>query len=96
MKAVIFYKHGGLEELKYDDVPEPTISETEVLIRVKACALNHLDLWTRRGIPGVNMPHISGSDVAGVIEKVGAKVTNVKPGDRVVVNPTLSCGKCEY
>lgn len=96
MKAIIFYKHGGLEELQYDDVSEPTISETEVLIRVKACALNHLDLWARRGIPGVNMPHISGSDVAGVIEKVGAKVTNVKLGDRIVVNPTLSCGKCEY
>ncbi len=96
MKAVIFYKHGGLEELEYKDVAEPSISENEVLVRVKACALNHLDIWTRRGIPGVNMPHISGSDIAGIVEKAGAKVKNVKPGDRVALNPSLSCGQCEY
>jgi NADPH:quinone reductase-like Zn-dependent oxidoreductase len=96
MKAVIFYKHGGIEELEYKDVPEPTISDNEVLVRVKACALNYLDIWARRGIPGVNMPHICGSDVAGFIEKVGAHVKHVKPGDRVALNPSLSCGQCDY
>jgi NADPH:quinone reductase-like Zn-dependent oxidoreductase len=96
MKAVIFYQHGGVEGLRYEDVREPVIAENEVLLRVKATALNHLDIWVRRGVPGVNLPHISGSDVAGVVEKIGANVKRIQPGDRVVVNPSLSCGRCMY
>jgi len=98
MKAVIFHEHGDVNVLKYEEVPEPKISKDEVLIRVKACALNYLDIWVRRGLPGIklSLPHISGCDIAGVVEQVGADVEDVKVGDRVVVNPGLSCGRCEY
>jgi len=69
-----------------------------VLVQVKACALNHLDLWVRRGLPGLELklPFWSGSDVAGVVAEVGADVVTIKPGDRVIINPSLSCGVCEY
>jgi NADPH:quinone reductase-like Zn-dependent oxidoreductase len=96
MKAVRFHEHGGLEVLKYEEAPEPTIQSDEVLIRVRACALNHLDIFVRRGIPGISLPHISGCDVAGVIEKIGKTVEGLAEGQRVVVNPSLSCGSCEY
>lgn len=96
MKAVIFHEHGGIDVLKYEEVPDLEISPDEVLIRVKACALNHLDIWVRRGIPGISLPHISGSDVAGIVEKVGDRVKDVKRGQRVIANPSLSCGRCEY
>lgn len=96
MKAVIFHEHGGIDVLKHEEVPDPEISPDEVLIRVKACALNHLDIWVRRGIPGISLPHISGSDVAGIVEKVGDRVKDVKRGQRVIANPSLSCGRCEY
>ena len=67
MKAVRFHQHGAPDVLRYEDVPEPVASPGEVLVRVRACALNHLDIWERRGIPRIDfpMPHISGSDVAG-------------------------------
>jgi NADPH:quinone reductase-like Zn-dependent oxidoreductase len=69
MKAVIFKKHGGPDVLEYAEVPKPTIKADEVLVEVKACALNHLDVWTRGGLPGVEipLPHILGNDVAGVV-----------------------------
>lgn len=96
MKAVIFRQHGGPEVLEYADVPDPPVGAGELLVRVKACALNHLDLWIRQGIPAykIPLPHISGCDVAGVVERLGAGVTNVKVGDRVVLAPGLSCGQC--
>ena len=96
MKAIRFYAHGGPEVLKYEDVPEPAVRANEVLVRVKACALNHLDLWVRGGLPGVTfpMPHIPGSDVAGEVAKIGADVTTVKVGQKVVLAPGVSCGKC--
>jgi NADPH:quinone reductase-like Zn-dependent oxidoreductase len=98
MKAVIFSEHGGPEVLLYTDVAEPSIGAGEVLIRVRACALNHLDLWIRRGLPGkpVPLPHILGSDISGEVAKVGEKVAHVRPGDRVLLAPGLSCGQCEY
>lgn len=96
MKAVIFHEHGGPEVLRYEEVPDPQPGPGEVLVRVKATSVNFLDIWVRRGIPGIKLPHIAGSDVAGVIEQVGEGVTEVKPGQRVVVNPNFSCGKCEY
>ncbi|MGD0307671.1 MAG: zinc-binding dehydrogenase [Acidobacteriota bacterium] len=96
MKAVRFYEHGGTDRLRYEDVPMPEPGPGEIVVRVKACALNYLDLWERRGLPGVTipLPHISGSDVAGVIETVGAGVHHVKPGDKTLVNPGLSCMHC--
>ena len=96
MRAIVFEKHGGPEVLRYTDAPEPDPRFGEVLVRVHACALNHLDLWVRRGLPGVPipLPHIPGSDVAGVVEKIGAGVTNVKPGQKVLLAPGVTCGKC--
>ena len=96
MKAIRFDKHGAPEVLQYLDVPTPTIRPNEVLVHVKACALNHLDLWVRRGLPGVPipLPHIPGSDVAGEVAEVGADVTTVRPGQKVVLAPGVTCGKC--
>ncbi|HUE83436.1 MAG TPA: alcohol dehydrogenase catalytic domain-containing protein, partial [Pyrinomonadaceae bacterium] len=89
MRAVVINEHGGLDVLKYTDFPEPEIGPGEVLIEVRACALNHLDLWVRRGLPGIEFkfPHILGCDVAGVVKSVGEGVKNVKANDRVLVSP---------
>jgi NADPH:quinone reductase-like Zn-dependent oxidoreductase len=97
MKAVRFHEHGGVEVLRYEDAPEPRIEANEVLVRVKACALNHLDLWLRAGVRGwmLPMPHIVGSDIAGEVAEVGALAARVKPGDRVLLCPGISCGQCE-
>ena len=96
MNAIVFHQHGGPEVLKYEDVPKPSIRPGEVLVCVKACALNHLDLWVRRGIPGVPipLPHIPGSDVSGEIAQIGADVTTVRVGQKVVLAPGVTCGKC--
>ncbi len=96
MKAVRFHEHGGIDVLRYEDVPEPKIGPTEVLVRVRACALNHLDLWLRQGLPGrsIPLPRIVGSDIAGEIAEVGSAVTRVKVGQRVLISPGLSCGQC--
>jgi len=98
MKAVIFREHGGPEKLVYGEVPQPVIGPGEVLIRVKACALNHLDIWIRQGNPSypISLPHISGSDIAGVVEEVGVQVEGVIVGDRVLVSPGVSCWRCEF
>lgn len=97
MKAVVFHEHGGPEKLKYEDRPEPPIKPDEVLIRVKACALNHLDIWVRQGIPAyqIPLPHISGSDVSGQVERVGSLAKNVKVGQKVFISPGLNCGECD-
>ena len=97
MKAVIFNQHGGPEVLQYVDMPDPQIAANEVLIRVRACALNHLDLWVRRGLLGIQFkfPHIPGSDIAGEVASVGNLVTDIRVGERVVLSPGLSCGHCE-
>lgn len=96
MKAIIYSEHGGPEVLRYTDVPDPQIGADEVLVRVRACALNHLDLWLRKGIPGmpIPLPHIPGSDIAGEVARVGEKVANVKVGARVMLQPGISCGQC--
>ncbi len=98
MKAVRFHEHGGPEVLKYEDAPDPVIGPHEVLVRVRACALNHLDVWARQGMPGLKipLPHISGSDIAGEVAAVGSIVTRIKPGQRVVVSPGISCGQCPH
>src|SRR2546425_10460540 len=96
MKAIVFHQHGGPDVLHYTDVPEPRVHSNEVLIRVRACALNHLDLWVRRGLPGIDipLPHIPGSDIAGEIARIGSEVTTVHVGQKVVLAPLVSCGKC--
>lgn len=96
MKAVVFHEHGGPEKLKYEDRPDPQIKPDEVLVRVKACALNHLDIWVRQGIPAyqISLPHISGCDVAGQIERVGSQVKGIKVGQKVFIWPGLNCGTC--
>ena len=98
MKAVYISQHGGVEALTYGELPEPEVGPNDVKIRVKACAVNRLDLFTRAGVLGTrirfNGPHILGGDVAGEVVETGQEVTRVKPGDRVVVNPRLTCGQC--
>ncbi len=98
MKAVIFHQHGTVDELHYQDLPDPTPGDHEVLVRVKAASINHLDLWVRMGIPGppIPLPHISGCDGAGEIVKVGKAVTGIPLGQRVIISPGISCGTCRY
>src|SRR5260370_27908568 len=95
MKAIVFDAQGGPEVLKYTDASDPVVRSNEVLVRVKACALNHLDFWVRRGIPGVPipLPHIPGSDISGEIAQIGADVSTVCVGQKVVLAPVCSCGK---
>lgn len=97
MKAVGFTQHGGPEVLQLLELPTPTPKANEVRVRVRAVALNHLDVWTRKGWPGLKLelPHILGSDIAGVIDSVGAEVADLPVGMEVLVNPGLSCGACE-
>lgn len=98
MKALFIQRHGSLEEVRYGETPKPEMSTGEVLVRMKAAALNHLDLFVVEGIPGIEqpLPHVLGSDGAGVVEAVADKVTDVQPGDRVMLNPCLWCGRCEF
>ena len=97
MKAVRFHRHGGPEVLQYEDAPDPVPYADEALVRVKACALNHLDIWARNGLPNVEipLPHISGSDIAGVIEQVPQEEKMFAKGDEVIVNPGIGCGRCD-
>jgi NADPH:quinone reductase-like Zn-dependent oxidoreductase len=96
MKAVVFERTGGPEVLELREVPDPVARADEVLIEVKACGINHLDLWVRSGLRGLDpeMPHILGNDVVGIAREVGAVVRHVRPGDKVLVCPTLACGVC--
>ena len=96
MRAVAFERPGGPEVLESRELPDPGFAADEVLIEVKACGLNHLDLWVRSGALGLEleMPHVCGSDVVGIARAVGAGVRHVKPGERVFVLPTVSCGSC--
>src|SRR5215217_728626 len=95
MKAVRFHQHGPPDVLRYEEAPDPSPAPGEVLVRVRACALNHLDLWARRGLPNIRipMPHIGGSDIAG--EVVETTAPGARPGQRVMLQPGLSCGRCE-
>jgi NADPH:quinone reductase-like Zn-dependent oxidoreductase len=97
MKALTLVATGGLEGLRVQELPEPTIqSADQVLVQVRTAALNRLDLFVAEGLSGVTytFPHIVGSDAAGVVRQVGSAVRRLTPGDRVMVNPTLSCGHC--
>src|SRR5437868_1577765 len=94
MKAVRFHQHGGPEVLSYEDAPDPNLAPGEVLVRVRACALNHLDVWARKGLPHVTIPtpHISGSDIAGDV--VSSAAGDIPVGERVMLQPGVSCGRC--
>lgn len=96
MKSVRFHAHGGPDVLQFEDAPDPQARPGWVVVRVRACALNHLDLWQRRGLDRVRipMPHISGAEVAGTIAEVGSDVAGLTVGQRVMLQPGLSCGRC--
>lgn len=89
MKAVIFQEHGGIENLVYTDFPMPEVSSNQVLINIKAVALNHLDLFVRKSIPGLNLelPHILGRDIAGIITALGPSIHRFRIGQKVIVDP---------
>ena len=97
MKAVRFHQHGDASVLRYEDAPDPAPRPGGVVVRVRACAMNHLDLWQRRGLDRVRipMPHISGAEVAGDVLAIGDGVSGWAVGDRVMVQPGLGCGQCE-
>lgn len=95
MHAAIFHEFGDPDVLRYEEVPTPSPGPGELLVEVRAAAFNHLDLWVRRGLPiETTMPHIGGSDIAGVVSRLGQGVTAPEVGTRVVVNPGLWCGRC--
>jgi NADPH:quinone reductase-like Zn-dependent oxidoreductase len=94
MKAVRIHQFGGPEVLIYEEVPDPQLRKDQVLVRVRACSLNHLDIWVRNGLPGVKLPHIPGSDMAGEIVEVGEYVTGFARGQRVLIAPMHYCGHC--
>lgn len=98
MKAVAIFEHGGVDKLQLTELPKPAAGPDDVIINVKAVALNRLDLWVREGLPGLKlqMPFTLGSDVAGVVDSVGAAVTTVKAGQRVTINPGWWDTTCEF
>ena len=99
MKAVRLHGYGGVEQLFYEDAGEPKLTEAnEVIVKLKAAAINHIDIWNRIGATGIAMPmpHILGADGAGVVSAVGEKVESVKVGDPVCLYPPTGCGHCEF
>jgi NADPH:quinone reductase-like Zn-dependent oxidoreductase len=94
MKAIRIHEFGGPEVLRYEDVPDPQPRKDQVLVRIRACAMNHLDIWVRKGLPSVKLPHIPGSDVAGEIVEVGEYVSGLNPGQRVLLAPMHFCNHC--
>src|SRR5579871_2013718 len=95
MKAARIHEFGGPKVLRYEDAPDLVLRKDQVLVRIRACALNHLDVWVRKGLPGVKLPHILGSDIAGEVAEVGEYVTGFRPGQRVLLAPMHYCGHCE-
>lgn len=98
MRAIYYHEHGGLDVLQFGELPDPAPGPGEVLVGLEAVSLNHMDLFTLKGWPGLTleMPHIPGADGAGEVVAVGGEVEGISPGDRVVVYPNLTCGECEY
>ena len=96
MQAVRIHEHGDIGILQCESAPKPKPKTGEVLVQVKAAAMNHLDLWVRRGIPGVPLPMILGSDGSGVIAQIGDDVTQFKDGDNVCIQPLVYCGHCHF
>jgi len=98
VKAAFLRAHGGLDKVEYGDVPAPVAGPGQVRVRVRAAALNHLDIFVRNGMPGISLafPHVMGADGAGTVESLGPGATRLKEGDEVVLNPGVSCGACEF
>jgi NADPH:quinone reductase-like Zn-dependent oxidoreductase len=98
VKAVFFNEHGGPEVLKFGQLPDPQPGPGQVLVRLKASALNRLDIWVRDGWPGIKLdyPFIPGADGAGIVAGMGKDVDNLSLGDRVVINANIGCGQCSY
>jgi len=98
MKAILFHRHGGSEVLEYADFPTPEPKPSEVLVRLRAAALNRLDIWVREGWPGIRLeyPHIPGADGAGEIAALGEDVNGWAVGERVAINANLGCGECDF
>lgn len=96
MKAIRVHEHGGIEQLRIDEISTPKPSSEEVLLKIKAVGMNHMDLWVRKGLPGFNLPLpiILGCEASGVVEESGSKANRFKKGDDVVINPLISCGDC--
>jgi NADPH:quinone reductase-like Zn-dependent oxidoreductase len=96
MKAAVIHAHGGPDVLRYEELPDPTPGPGEVLVRVRACALNHLDIWTRQGLPGrtIAFPHVLGNDIAGEVLGLGGAIDGIAVGQRVMLSPGTSCGRC--
>ena len=100
MKAMYITEQGAADVLTYGNIPEPATGPTEIKVRVRACALNRLDIFTRLGVRGTRRhlqePHVLGSDVAGDVVEVGELVDTLREGDRVVLNPRITCGQCRF
>jgi len=98
MKALLIHQHGDLDQARYEEIDDPEIKPGCVRVRTQATALNHLDLWVVRGLPGLKlkMPHVLGSDGAGIVEETGEGVSRFSVGDRVMINAVLFCGECEF
>jgi NADPH2:quinone reductase len=98
VKAIFYQEHGGIDVLQYGDRPDPEMQPGCVRIDVHASALNHIDLFMRRGLPGIkiDLPHIPGCDAAGVISELGPGVTGLAIGQRVLLDPSMTCGQCEF
>ena len=96
MKGIRIEEHGGRELLRVTDLPDPEPGPSEVRVRVRACGVNHLDVWVRKGVPGAKfpLPLILGSDIAGVVEGLGDGVSDLRDGDEVIVAPGVGCGVC--
>jgi NADPH:quinone reductase-like Zn-dependent oxidoreductase len=96
MRAALFHSHGGPDVITIGEVPTPSPGPGEVRVKVRAAALNHLDLFVRRGISSLKLPlpHVGGADAAGVVDAVGPEVADWQPGDEVVINPSLPCQRC--
>jgi len=98
MRAIAIHRHGGPDELRLDELPKPVAGRGEVTVKLSAASLNHLDIWVRNGIPGLKLtfPHVMGSDGSGTIEEVGEGGEGLLSGDRVLIDPGISCGQCEF
>jgi len=97
MRAMAFANPGGPEVLQIMDLPKPSLEDDEVLVQVKACALNHLDVWVRQGLPTkIPMPHIGGCEITGIVAEVGRNVRDAKIGQRVLISPGQSCMHCDW
>ncbi len=98
MKAAVIHENGDLDVLRVEDVPEPKAGPGEVVLKVACAGLNHLDIWVRKGRPGTSLSgvHVLGSDAVGIVAELGDGVDNVSVGDEVILNPGLSCGRCEF